>query len=297
MTHGAINSKDYNLIRILFDLLESPTFSTADIDTYVQRYSFFSKYKNINIVKEIIKKIQLYFMNITNNASCNEGKPCNYINYRINDQDKLIHSNERKDFFLDLKKYIESNIISSSDNIYTSEIKYIENDEFQKIQELYDIYNNISFILQVFSKTNKSESFYCNELEVFIKNYKHIISTVNENIHLLNVLNNLKCSIKSNVWFSNNNCNPNILRIFNNDDNSNNKIECNEWGEKEYIKPYSEDNYASFSRHITNASVNMKIIIAISFISVFLLIKKLFTNSLTKNEKYKYKYKRRNLPT
>ncbi|GAW84714.1 variable surface protein [Plasmodium gonderi] len=238
-----INWKDYILFRKIFESLQISIQISEDIISFIVQnpvHVGVERNKFINIC-QIIRDL---FNIMSSNDSCKNGKCCNYINYYIREQIKQFFPLKVNDIFEHFKKYVESKKTNESYKTCMPEIKYIQEQEFDKMKELYQLYEYYESILNPDSEDN-SDPNGCSEIKDFIVSYNEFIETYNDDIPLHEELNHLRCSIEYNDLY--NNCKK-----------------------KQYLKEYSERNNTYFSASTYIPHANMNVIIPTTLSSVFL---------------------------
>ncbi|GAW84143.1 variable surface protein [Plasmodium gonderi] len=262
-----INWKDYIHFREFFETL--PTFrqNYEDIDSCIVKNSVHEEDKERNNFINICQNIKELFKFMSSNGSCNNGKCCNYINYYIRQQIKENFPTKEEEFFARFKNYIESNKNYESYKTCVPKIEYIEEEEFKKMDELYDLYEHYESILNPDPEENNSPT-ECSDIDGFIEEYNDIIEKHKEDIPFIKELYILRCSFENNDLY--NNCKSELTDISENEDNPRNINDCNGSLEKVYLKQYSErkNRYSSTTTYIQ--PVNMNVIIASTLSSVFL---------------------------
>ncbi|GAW84618.1 variable surface protein [Plasmodium gonderi] len=261
-----INWKDYILFRKIFESLQISTQISEDIISFIVQnpvHVCVERNKFINIC-QIIREL---FNIMSSNDSCKNGKCCNYINYYIREQIKQFFPLKVNDIFEHFKKYVESKKTNESYKTCMPEIKYIEEQEFDKMNELYQLYEYYESILNPDSEDNNDPND-CTELKEFIDEYNEIIGKHKEDIHFHKELNNLRCSIENNDLY--NNCKSELRQISKNVIIQRDKNNCNAFVEKQYLKEYSEKNNTYFSASTYIPHANMNVIIPTTLSSVFL---------------------------
>ncbi|GAW84281.1 variable surface protein [Plasmodium gonderi] len=273
MTPGEINEtyinwKDYIFFRDTIQSFQTFTQNSNHIDSFIKHNAVPLDSKERHNFINICHEIRELFKIMSSYNPSNNGKCCNYINYYIRDQIKDLFPTKENGIFEYFKKYVDINKTDLSYKTCVSEIKYIEKEEFDKINELFNLYDHYETILNPDSEGNNDPND-CRELKEFIDEYNDIIQKHKDDQPFQKVLNNLRCSIENNELF-NNNCKNELSEIIENEDNPWNKNECNESQEKEYLKKYSNPNYSYFGTTTYIQPVNMNVIIATTLSSVFL---------------------------
>ncbi|GAW84415.1 variable surface protein [Plasmodium gonderi] len=263
-----INWKDYILYREIFESLPTLSQNSEDIDCFINQCSVQVENEERDNFINICQNIRKLFKIMSSNDSCNNRKFCIYINYNIREQIRDLFPTKQKVIFEHFMNYVESNKTDESYNTCVPEIKYIEKPVFDKMNDLYNLYEHYETILYPNSEDN-NYSIDCDDINGFIDDYNEIIEKYKHDKAFQKVLNNLRCSIEYNDLFKNNRkCN--ITEILKNKYNPWDKNECNESEEKEYLMKYSNPNYSYFSTTTYIQPVNMNIIISTTLSSVFL---------------------------
>ncbi|GAW84146.1 variable surface protein [Plasmodium gonderi] len=263
-----INWKDYILFRKIFESWQISTQISEDIDRFIKDNSVAVKDKEREHFINICQIIRELFNIMSSNDSCKNGKCCNYINYYIRERIRDHFHPKEKAIFEHFTKYIECKKTDECYNTCMPKIQYIEEADFKKMDELYDLYEHYETILNPDPEENNSP-IECSDIDGFIEEYNDIILKYNDDKPFHKELKNLRCSIEYNELF-NKNCKNTLTGILENEDNPWNKDECNESQEIQYLKEYLERKNAYFSKITYIQPANMNVIIASALSSVFL---------------------------
>ncbi|GAW84619.1 variable surface protein [Plasmodium gonderi] len=261
-----INWKDYIFFRDYLERLKTIKKNSNDIDNFIKHKSVplydVERHNFINICHEIRELFRI----MSSNDTYDNRKCCNYINYYIRHQIKENFPTKEYEIFEHFKNYVESNIKDQSYKKCVPEIKYIGEAEFDKMNELIELYDHYETNLYPTSVDNNGPSIDCKDLNDFIEDYNEKVQKHMDDIPFHKELNNLRCSIENNELF-NDNCESTLRGISKNEHYPSEIKHCDESLEKEYLKKYTKPTYSYFSTNTYIQPTNMKDIIAITLSS------------------------------
>ncbi|SBS99427.1 PIR Superfamily Protein [Plasmodium ovale curtisi] len=171
--------------------------------------------KSIKNGNEIIKyciKLKKYLKHCNSNNLCDDSKCCGYINYWLNYNMRGIDPNLEKSTFDIYDNFMKDDAELKELKLCTSKISYIENEIFNEMKKLYDLYDTYSDLKEL----NNEPNFSCSYAKACVDSYNKIISIClnkEKNNNFCEALQNLESVFKNNEWISKNKCEQNIPQL------------------------------------------------------------------------------------
>ncbi|EDL42862.1 variable surface protein Vir6, putative [Plasmodium vivax] len=167
----------------------------------------------LNIIKHF-KLIKKYFNHYKNNETHNSNKWCSYINFWLNNELKNEDNKLGSKIFDLYQKFINcDNEIKGITKCESSDIYYFEENTFDQVKKMYDLYDDYIYV-DAF-KTNTDNSIPCSYAREFTEKFNNIIETGvhKNNDHLYNALQDIKHLFEKIGLASLKTCEPSIPEL------------------------------------------------------------------------------------
>ncbi|SBT00527.1 PIR Superfamily Protein [Plasmodium ovale curtisi] len=195
---------------------KSKSFSSTEISNYNTEscdHVISDKFKKETNIKDIFKKLKKILEHYKNHNLQNSNKYYGYINYWLKTQltgTDLLNKNTT-DFCNEFES-CDSEIKLLNKRI--SDINSKPNDLFERINELYSVYDDY-YIFKSFESSMSSESIKCVYAKQCVNKYNNIVDNYasNDKSNLLNELQNLKHLFNENGIFSVQDCEKEIPKL------------------------------------------------------------------------------------
>ncbi|GAW84207.1 variable surface protein [Plasmodium gonderi] len=264
--------EDYIFYKEIFDTTFGTEVNTDDIKIFLS-----PKYRSIesairNRFIDGCKRIKLYFEYFKKKDSCNNSECCNFINYWINKKFRELISNDFNTKWYLFRYFLEYVHYNNNDDKYNRcihDIKYMDNDLFNKVNKLYNCYEFYDGLIYSIEINIEKETL-CGYFNNLIKEYNEIIQDYNvkDDTILVKELNNIRCLIENVDWKSTDDCMDELPRLSNNYDSNDYDDTCKSLKEEGYIQRYSRRFVVDFLPPSPDTNTSIIAIIRTLFISI-----------------------------
>ncbi|GAW84304.1 variable surface protein [Plasmodium gonderi] len=293
MSKNYYTLEDYIFFKNIFDTTHGTEVNTDDINIFLS-----PQYNRPldNVIRTTFinncKRIKKYFEYFKTEDSCNNSECCNFINYWINKESRaLMHNDFNKKFYI-FRYFMEYVHYNNNDDKYNrciDDIKYMDNNLYNKVNKLYTLYEDYDGLIYSIIKNFIDETL-CGYLNNLIKEYNELIQNYNVeyDTSFVKELNNIRCLIENIEWKSTDNCKELLPRLSQNPYANEYEETCKSLKEAGYIQRYSKRLEADFLLPSPATNTSIKTIIKTLFISIIVGVIFLGLYKFTQFRKYSY---------
>ncbi|KMZ96175.1 hypothetical protein PVNG_06348 [Plasmodium vivax North Korean] len=200
--------QDYTILKKIFDYKSTENFdvsSANDLIKLIQNTP--TKEKKLREtfckLKKFIQRDDCFYKHDNN-------KCCNYINYWLNItvRDSEYNVNDKKFYIFDKFMQVDPNIKNGATKC-TSRLSYMNKDELEKMEKLYNLYDDFTEL-----KQRDNPSSLCQNISVLAEKYKSMKQEYKEDHKLCEVLKKLKKVIETDNLVVKNICETNTSNLF-----------------------------------------------------------------------------------
>ncbi|SCA60836.1 VIR protein [Plasmodium vivax] len=159
---------------------------------------------NYNITKDCAK-LSKYLKNFHSREGCKTQNCCQYINYKLNETVRRDYDSKESIFDIYIRYMRHSNNNNEVINLCLPEIKYMDNDKYNKIHKLYNAYYTCNFYI-----SNKNDRRSCRLANSCANTYNNIMTVYikQDDTKFCKTIKKLKVFLEEYVPPLTSNCNP-----------------------------------------------------------------------------------------